>query len=137
MVDFSTLEEGSIVERASGLGTLVEARLECRPWELNGQVPGWMQGAMLIRGAPGASFALRPAAASVVYAVLVTVEPPRWGQGWEARDEAPLWQPEDGLLTRADCHVRRALRRARWCWHAASCPENSWAYHPTLQRLGP
>lgn len=112
-IEMLSLQEGVPLSRSSSKGILVE-------------VPPWMQGAMLIspvepekRGTsrPGfARFALRPAAASVVYALLpassVAAEyAARWGNGWEARDEAPLWQPEEGLKARLAVVAKRVLPR--------------------------
>jgi len=88
------------------------------------EVPVWMQGAILIAPPSSASshaekfprFAVRPAAASVVYALLPASSvaakyAARWGHGWEARDEAPLWQPKEGLQARLAVIARRVLPR--------------------------
>lgn len=63
------------------------------------------------------SFVVRPAAPSVVYALLpaTTVASEyaaRWGNGWEAREEAPVWQPEEGAqMSRLAVVARRVLPR--------------------------
>ncbi|CAK9050263.1 unnamed protein product [Durusdinium trenchii] len=105
-----TLEEGTPLRSTHGQGSLVE-------------VPLWMCGSTLIRPdashAPSSSssFVVRPAAPSVVYALLpaTTVASEyaaRWGNGWEAREEAPVWQPEEGAqMSRLAVVARRVLPR--------------------------
>eukprot|EP00913_Durusdinium_trenchii_P004092 g3791.t1 len=100
-----TLEEGTPLRSTHGQGSLVE-------------VPLWMCGSTLIRPdashAPSSSssFVVRPAAPSVVYALLpaTTVASEyaaRWGNGWEAREEAP----EGAQMSRLAVVARRVLPR--------------------------
>ncbi|CAJ1345879.1 unnamed protein product [Effrenium voratum] len=98
-VDLAKLEEGAALRRRNSevdeavLGTLEE-------------VPGWMHGTLVRPKEDGelpSRFAVRCAGCSVVYALLpahasASVHSSRWGNGWEPREEAPTWQPQDGGL---------------------------------------
>jgi len=113
-LDFAALEEGVSAWRDEG------HRLT--------QVPDWMKGATLVRGAhsgppAGALFSVRSAAPSVVYAMVegeLMNRPGRSGgllpdallsDGWERRDQVPEWKAGSRLAVLA----RRVAARQPLC----------------------